>query len=217
MKESTFAAPAREGGRRVETNLRSLDAPLTTRVGRMAPEPQSPGGGMQSSVNIETARYSFKVGEMAVHPNHGVGEVVQVEERDLGGRKTSCYVIKIRDSGLKVMVPTEAASRVGLRPVMKKKEAQKILDILKAPEVAVDLQPWNRRFRAYTEMLKSGLPSEIAKVLRDMYRLKFDKDLSFGERRLLDQARSLLIQELALARKVAPAAMEGEIQQIFSA
>lgn len=172
---------------------------------------------MQSTVNTETARQTFKVGDMAVHPNHGVGEVIQIEEKDLGGRKTSCYVIAIRDSGLKIMVPTEAAARVGLRAVMKKKEAQKILDILKAPEVAVDLQPWNRRFRAYTEMLKSGLPSEIAKVLRDMYRLKFDKDLSFGERRLLDQARSLLIQELALAKKVPPSTMEGEIQQIFSA
>jgi CarD family transcriptional regulator len=173
----------------------------------------------QSSVNTaEVVKgYTFKAGDMAVHPAHGVGEVEQLEDRDLGGRKTTCYVIKIKDSGLKVMVPTEAASRVGLRPVMKKKEAQNILDILKAPEVAVDLQPWNRRFRAYTEMLKSGLPSEIAKVLRDMYRLKFDKDLSFGERRLLDQARSLLVQELALARKVLPAAMEGEIQQIFSA
>ncbi|HEY1533488.1 MAG TPA: CarD family transcriptional regulator [Polyangiaceae bacterium] len=162
-------------------------------------------------------RYTFKAGDMAVHPAHGVGEVEQLEDRDLGGRKTTCYVIKIKDSGLKVMVPTEAAARVGLRPVMKKKEAQNILEILKAPEVAVDLQPWNRRFRAYTEMLKSGLPSEIAKVLRDMYRLKFDKDLSFGERRLLDQARSLLVQELAIARKILPAAMEGEIQQIFSA
>jgi CarD family transcriptional regulator len=176
------------------------------------------GGGMQSLVNTEPVRaVAFKVGDMAVHPNHGVGEVAEIETRDLGGRSTTCYVIKIRDSGLKVMVPTEAASRVGLRAVMKKKEALKILDILKAPEVAVDLQPWNRRFRAYTEMLKSGLPSEIAKVLRDMYRLKFDKDLSFGERRLLDQARSLLIQELALAKKVAPSAMEVEIQQIFSA
>ena len=164
------------------------------------------------------ARYTFKAGDMAVHPAHGVGEVERLEERDFGGgRLTTCYVIKIKDSGLKVMVPTEAAARVGLRPVMKKKEAQNILEILKAPEVAVDLQPWNRRFRAYTEMLKSGLPSEIAKVLRDMYRLKFDKDLSFGERRLLDQARSLLVQELALARKVLPAAMEGETQQIFSA
>jgi CarD family transcriptional regulator len=159
----------------------------------------------------------FKSGDMAVHPKHGVGEVVEVEERDVGGRKTTFYVLKIVDTGLKVMVPTDAAARVGLRPVMKKREAQKILDILKTPEVAVDVQPWNRRFRAYTEMLKSGLPSEIAKVLRDMYRLKFDKDLSFGERRLLDQARSLLVQELALAKKVKPDSIEGEIQQILSA
>jgi len=173
--------------------------------------------GQEGNLSVETIRINFKAGDMAVHPAHGVGEVQTIEEKDFGGRKTACYVIKIHDSGLKVFVPTEAASRVGLRPVMKKKEAQKILDILKAPEVAVDLQPWNRRFRAYTEMLKSGLPSEIAKVLRDMYRLKFDKDLSFGERRLLDQARSLLVQELALAKKVAPSAMEGEIQQIFSA
>jgi CarD family transcriptional regulator len=49
-----------------------------------------------------------------------------------------------------------------------------------------------------------------------MYRLKFDKDLSFGERRLLDQARSLLVQELALAKKVKPDSIEGEIQQILS-
>jgi CarD family transcriptional regulator len=176
------------------------------------------GGGMQSSpLNTSGIRYSFKVGDMAVHPAHGVGEVERLEDRDFGGRMTTVYVIKIRDTGLKVMVPTETTDRVGLRPVMKKKEAQKILDILKAPEVAVDVQPWNRRFRAYTEMLKSGLPSEIAKVLRDMYRLRFDKDLSFGERRLLDQARSLLVQELALARKVPPSTMEGEIQQIFQA
>jgi CarD family transcriptional regulator len=66
-------------------------------------------------------------------------------------------------------------------------------------------------------MLKSGSPYEIAKVLRDMYRLKFDKDLSFGERRLLDQAKSLLVKELALARQIKAGAMEGEITQIFSA
>ncbi len=170
---------------------------------------------MQAGVNVVSA-HTFKVGDMAVHPSHGVGEVAQIEERELGGQMSHCYVLKIIDTGLKVMVPKEAASRVGLRPVMKKREAQEILDILRAPEVAVDMQPWNRRFRAYTEMLKSGLPSEIAKVLRDMYRLKFDKDLSFGERRLLDQARSLLIQELALAKKVETSSIEGEIQQIFS-
>ncbi len=171
---------------------------------------------MESQVSSEPHR-PFKSGEMAVHPAHGVGEMVGIEQRDLGGRPSQVYVLKIIDTGLKVMVPTDAADRVGLRPVMKKREAEKIIDILRAPEVAVDVQPWNRRFRAYTEMLKSGLPAEIAKVLRDMYRLKFDKDLSFGERRLLDQARSLLIQELALAKKVDRAIIEAQIQEIFSA
>jgi CarD family transcriptional regulator len=99
---------------------------------------------------------------------------------------------------------------------MSKKEADKVLRVLEAPEVAVDVQPWNRRFRAYTEMLKSGSPYEIAKVLRDMSRLKFDKALSFGERRLLDQAKSLLIKELALAQQMQLGAMEGQISQILS-
>jgi len=118
---------------------------------------------------------------------------------------------------MRVMVPRGVVSTAGLRPVMSAKEADRVLETMRAREVAVDLQPWSRRFRAYTEMIKFGSPHEVAKVLRDMYRLKFDKDLSFGERRLLDQARSLLVQELAIARKVAPVAMEGEIQQIFSA
>ncbi len=173
---------------------------------------------MGAQVNGDAVEsHSFEAGDKAVHPAHGVGEVLAVEERELAGRPNRCYVLRIVPSGLKVMVPIEAAKRVGLRPVMAEREATEILDILRAPEVAVDLQPWNRRFRAYTEMLKSGLPSEIAKVLRDMYRLKFDKDLSFGERRLLDQARNLLVQELALAKRVEPARIEGEIQEIFSA
>jgi CarD family transcriptional regulator len=127
------------------------------------------------------------------------------------------YVLRIADTGLKVMIPVRAMAQVGLRRIMSKKEADKVLRVLQAPEVAVDVQPWNRRFRAYTEMLKSGSPYEIAKVLRDMSRLKFDKDLSFGERRLLDQAKSLLVKELALAKQVQQGAMEGEISQILSA
>jgi CarD family transcriptional regulator len=88
---------------------------------------------------------------------------------------------------------------------------------MRAREVAVDLQPWSRRFRAYTEMIKSGSPHEVAKVLRDMYRLKFDKDLSFGERRLLDQAKSLLMKELAAAKKMTEAALQAQVDEMFKA
>lgn len=159
---------------------------------------------------------TFKVGEMAVHPAHGVGEVLAIEERDAGGQKAAFYVLKIVETGMKIMVSVGAASAVGLRSVMSPDEALKVLQILRAPEVAVDAQPWTRRHRLYTEMIKSGSPFEIAKVLRDMYRLRSDKDLSFAERKLLDQAKGLLVHELALARAMERAAVEGELQAIFS-
>lgn len=171
---------------------------------------------MQAQVALSPS-VTFEVGDMAVHPAHGVGQVTAVETRTIGSAAQVFYVVKILDSGMRVMVPTTNVAQVGLRPVMSRKEADKVFGIMRAPEVAVDLQPWNRRFRAYTEMLKSGSAYEIAKVLRDMYRLRFDKDLSFGERRLLDQAKSLLVKELALSKKVTPAAIEAEIQGIFSA
>jgi len=81
----------------------------------------------------------------------------------------------------------------------------------------LDVEVRTNRHRVCTEMLKSGSPLEIAKVLRDMYRLEFDKDLSCGERRLLDQAKGLLVHELALAADVQRAAIEGEIRSILSA
>jgi len=114
-------------------------------------------------------------------------------------------------------VPKASAPAAGLRPVMSSKEADKVLETMKAREVAVDLQPWSRRFRAYTEMIKSGSPHEVAKVLRDMYRLKFDKDLSFGERRLLDQAKSLLMKELAAAKKLTEADLSARVDEMFRA
>jgi CarD family transcriptional regulator len=159
---------------------------------------------------------NFKAGDKAVHPAHGVGEVTAVEQREIGGTRTTFYVLRILDNGMKVMVPTTAATQVGLRYVMSEKEAAGILGTMRAREVAVDVQPWSRRFRVYTEMIKSGAPIEIAKVLRDMNRLKFDKELSFGERRLLDQARSLLLKELAIARRKTEAEMADEIARIFS-
>lgn len=160
---------------------------------------------------------TFKVGDKAVHPAHGVGEIKRVESREIAGQKKSFYVLTILDTGMTVMVPTDGVERLGLRTVITKREAQRVLDILKADEIAVTSQPWNRRYREYMDMLKSGSPFEVAKVLRDLYRLKSDKDLSFGERRLLEQARSLLVTELALARRCKEQRVEQEIDGILSA
>ena len=102
-----------------------------------------------------------------------------------------------------------------MRPIISKTEANEVVSILKSTDVAVKTQPWNRRYREYMDMLKSGSPKEVAKVLRDLNRLKGDKDLSFGERRLLDTARSLLVAELALALNKKEPDMETQIQSIF--
>jgi CarD family transcriptional regulator len=161
--------------------------------------------------------FALAVGDRAVHPSHGLGEVTAIEHREIGGIKGEFYILRILDNGMRVMVPRATSAAAGLRPVMSAKEADRVLETMRAREVAVDLQPWSRRFRAYTEMIKSGSPQEVAKVLRDMYRLKFDKDLSFGERRLLDQAKSLLMKELAAAKGMTEAALQAQVDEMFRA
>jgi len=157
----------------------------------------------------------FKIGDMAVYPAHGVGEVTDIQTRSLGGKERSFYILRVVENGMKIMVPVETAAAAGLRPLISRKEAKKVLEILKSEDVAVKTQPWNRRYREYMEMLKSGSPFEVAKVLRDLFRLKSDKDLSFGERRLLDTARSLLVTELALSLGKKEESVEKDIQVLF--
>ncbi|HRG97862.1 MAG TPA: CarD family transcriptional regulator, partial [Polyangiaceae bacterium] len=188
-----------------------------------APRPHiPPSKGYQPIVTIQpfprsTEPLNLSVGDKAVHPLHGLGEVSSIEHREVGGVSGDFYILRILDKGMRVMVPKNSASSSGLRAVMSEKDANAVLDTLRAPETAVDLQPWSRRFRAYTEMMKSGSPHEVAKVLRDMFRLKFDKDLSFGERRLLDQAKSLLMKELAAAKKISETDLMAEVSEMFKA
>ncbi len=157
----------------------------------------------------------FKIGDKAVHPAHGVGEVTSIEERRIAGNSTNFYIIKIVETGMTVMVPTDGADRAGLRGVITKRDADAVVATLKSNEIAVTSQPWNRRYREYTEMLKSGSLIEVAKVMRDLSRLRGDKELSFGERRLLEQARQLIVREIALARRVKEERVGQELDQIF--
>ncbi len=158
----------------------------------------------------------FKIGDKSVHPHHGVGEVTAIEAKEIAGQKKTFYILKIVDNGMKVMVATDAAQRLGLRKVISRTEAKKVYDVLREKKIAVTSQPWNRRYREYIEMLNSGSPFEVAKVLRDLSLLKTDKELSFGERGLLDKAKSLLVTELAVARRCKEERVQDEIEQILS-
>ena len=160
---------------------------------------------------------SFHVGDKAVYPVHGVAEVVALEERSIGGQPTSVYVLKIIETGLKIMVPTTNADTVGLREVISNKEASEVYSILRSKETARDTQTWNRRYREYMEKIKTGSVFEIAEVLRDLCLLRKSKDLSFGERRMLETARGLLVKEIAVAKSTTENNIEAEIEEIFAA
>lgn len=158
---------------------------------------------------------SFKVGDNTVYPGHGVGMVTSIETKEIFGSKQTFYTIKIVETGMKIMVPKDNAHTVGLRPIISRDEANKVIGILKETEVKVDNQTWNRRYREYMEKIKTGSVFEIAQVLRDLYLLKVDKELSFGERKMLDTARSLLLRELTLATSKEEIREQDDVRAIF--
>jgi CarD family transcriptional regulator len=158
----------------------------------------------------------FKVGDKAVYPARGVAEVIKIEEKDIAGTRQRFYVLRILDTDHKVMVPVSNASAVGLRQVISEQEIEEIFDILKERTIAFDNQTWNRRYRGFMDKIKTGSIYDVAEVLRDLYRLKTDKQLSFGERRMLDQARSLVVKEIAVAREQTEDHVKKEIEALFT-
>jgi CarD family transcriptional regulator len=159
----------------------------------------------------------FKPGDKAVYPAHGVGEVKSIETREISGNKQTFYILKILDNGMTIMVPTQNVKSVGLREIIDEDQVDEVYEILKERDITVDNQPWNRRYREYMDKIKTGSVYEIAEVLRDLSLLKFEKELSFGERKMLDTARSLLVKELSIAQGMSEEAVLKDIQKTFKA
>jgi CarD family transcriptional regulator len=158
----------------------------------------------------------FKVGDLAVYPAQGVGVIEAIEKKEIMGNNQTFYIMKIMGNGMKIMIPTSSAKSVGLREVIKEKEIAKVYDILKEKDVTIDKQTWNKRYREYLEKIKTGSVYEIAKVLRDLLILKNDKNLSFGERKMMDTAKSLLIKEISVATKSDETKIEQDLKLIFT-
>ena len=159
----------------------------------------------------------FKVGDKAVYPRGGVAEVIGIEELDIAGHRQSFYVLKLLQNNSKIRVPVGNESTVGLRQLISEQEILEVFDILRERTIAFDKQTWNRRFRGFMDKIKTGSIYDVAEVLRDLYRLKTDKQLSFGEKRMLDEARSLIVKEIAIARGHTEDAVKTEIEAIFLA
>ncbi len=158
----------------------------------------------------------FRTGEKVVYPGHGVGLIEGIQARSISGVQRRFYMLRILESEMTIMIPTENVATVGLRPIISKDMVSKVYRILRTKKVEVDQQTWNRRYREYTERIKTGSVIEIAKVLRDLFVLKADKELSFGERKMLDTARNLLVKELAIASAHPEEKILNDLRTIFT-
>ena len=156
----------------------------------------------------------FQIGDYAVCPGHGVGLVSEIEEKNLGGEIKSFYILKVIANGMKVMVPTD--TKEGIRGLVGDNEISDVFGLLSDHDVTVDTSTWNRRYRDYMGKIKTGSLLEIADVLRSLFLLKQNKNLSFGEKKMLDQCRELLCEEISLTSQKERKAVITEIDSCFS-
>lgn len=158
----------------------------------------------------------FQIGDLAVYPAHGVGEIQAIESRVINGEAHDFYIMKVLENGMVIMIPISNVESVGLREIIDKKEVPKVYEVMKYRKDGLpDNQTWNRRYREYMDKIKTGSLYDVAEVFRDLFLLKLTKDLSFGERKLYDTAQVLLVRELSTAKKTDEAAILSEIESLF--
>jgi len=159
----------------------------------------------------------FALNELVVYPAQGVGRVERIESQEVGGSYVEFYIVRILCNSVTLMVPVRNARNVGLRKVCDHEVGTQIMESLKdrSDFTGYSGQNWNRRYREYSEKLKSGDLRDVAYVLKELLLIGRDKDLSFGERRLLEQAMGLITTELAHALGKMPEEIKSYIEELF--
>ena len=150
----------------------------------------------------------FNVGDKIVYPMHGAGTIDAIEEKDILGEKQNYYIIKMPGE-VKVMVPISKASDIGVRSIIDKAEAGKVLEVLEANETEMS-NNWNKRYIENMEKMKSGSIYEVADVVRNLSYKQKEKGLSTGEKKMLNNAKQILVSELVLAEH----ASENEVENL---
>jgi len=158
---------------------------------------------------------NLSLGDLAVYPAHGVGKIEAVEERLVGNQKCDVVLMRILENGMKIMIPAQNVEDIGLRPLIDEIEVDRIFDIFRAPPKISKSSNWNRRQRDYMDRIKTGSPFDVASVMSELLAMRADKDLSFGERKLLDMVKVLLLKEMSLATGRSEKSIDEEICSFF--
>ncbi len=143
---------------------------------------------------------AFKVGDSAVYAGYGVGVITSIETREILGNKETFYSVRIQDSATDILVPKNRIHQEGgLRRLVNRSQISEVIDILKSSEVHLkNVRNWNKKIQEYMKKLKTGSLIDVAYVLKDLSLMKMRKNLSFGEKQLMDQAWDLFSKEVLL-------------------
>lgn len=159
----------------------------------------------------------FKIGDKVVYPMHGAGVIEAIEEKEVLGQIRQYYVLRLPVGDMKVMIPINNCHDVGLREVIDQDGVNRVIAILQGKCSTMSTN-WNRRYRANLEKIKSGDIYEVAEVVRNLLTRDREKGLSSGERKMLENARQILISELVLATELgedkAQLLVEGGLEQV---
>ena len=140
----------------------------------------------------------FNIGDNIVYPMHGAGTISSIEEKEILGEKQQYYIIKMPGEVM-VMVPTAKAEAMGVRNVIDEKSANSVLQVLEKDETEMS-NNWNKRYRENLDKMKTGDIYEVADVVRNLsFKQKEKGTLSTGEKKMLLNAKQILVSELVLA------------------
>ncbi|HOJ12258.1 MAG TPA: CarD family transcriptional regulator [Clostridiales bacterium] len=153
----------------------------------------------------------FNIGDKIVYPMHGAGIIESIEEKEILGNRQNYYIVRIPVGDMKVMIPTENVDDIGIREVIGNDEVEKVFDILRDQTVN-ETSNWNKRYRENMMKIKSGNIFEVTKVVKSLMIRDKEKGLSTGEKKMLNNAKQILISELVLAKGITQRELENLIE-----
>jgi CarD family transcriptional regulator len=145
---------------------------------------------------------------------HGAGIIEAIEEREILGKRKTYYIMRLPLGDMKVMIPTDNVEEIGIRDIIDQKEVKRVIEVLKNDKSKMSSN-WNRRYRANMQKIKSGNIFEVAEVVRNLQLRDIEKGLSTGERKMLSNAKQILISELVLADNIEEEKAKELIEELF--
>lgn len=157
----------------------------------------------------------FKVGQKVVYPNHGIGIIEQIEQKQIGATSLPFYTLRLASNNSVVLVPVANAREVGLRSPISSAECEMLLKNL-GDDFASPPTDWKDRFKDFSERMRTGDIFGVADVLKNLTYLSHLKPLSFREQRMLERARYLVISELAAVCRQPECNVEPRVEQALA-